>query len=220
MFAALSLLIALSGPAQAQECADYSAQPKLLESLEANASRGALEEAEKECLEKAYATSEVQTVKDKISRVLMVNGYAYDTRYWSKLVQRHLDEVDRSDPDIAYLYAYHIYNTHPERAEEVVAWTEVALERKDAWTGDVFVSRVFGLMKLRTIAATAQWQAVEEAAAEELVPLAEIERLRLEVKTFSREWIDFAKVAGRSAEQAQEMCMSAVANTSACGIVE
>ena len=213
MFAALSLLIALSGPAQAQECADYSAQPKLLESLEANASRGALEEAEKECLEKAYATSEVQTVKDKISRVLMVNGYAYDTRYWSKLVQRHLDEV-------AYLYAYHIYNTHPERAEEVVAWTEVALERKDAWTGDVFVSRVFGLMKLRTIAATAQWQAVEEAAAEELVPLAEIERLRLEVKTFSREWVDFAKVAGRSAEQAQEMCMSAVANTSACGIVE
>ena len=218
MFAALSLLMALS--AQAQECVDYAANPKLLESLEANASRGALESAEKECLEKAYATSEVQTVKDKISRVLMVNGYAYDTRYWSKLVQRHLDEVDRSDPDIAYLYAYHIYNTHPERAEEVVAWTEVALERKDAWTGDVFVSRVFGLMKLRTIAATTQWQAAEEASVEASVPLAEIERLRLEVKTFSREWIDFAKVAGRSAEQAQELCMAATANASACGLAE
>ena len=204
------------GLALAQDCPDYSGDPGLLMSLEEYAGRGALSEDEKACLEKHYAQVPSQTTKDKISRVLMVNGYAYSTQVWLDLVHRHLDEVDRSDPDIAYLYAYHIFNNTPERSPEVVAWTEVALERKDVWTGDQFVSRVYGLMKLRTTAAVHLWKTAEEAAAKS-GDLAESEAARTTVKSYAREWMDFARVAGRSTDEAAAMCISA-ASAQACGI--
>src|SRR5690606_31319548 len=94
-------------------CTDYAAEPARLQELESEASRGALSQAQKDCLEKGYAAAAEQTTKDKISRVLLVNAYAYSTKYWSKLVERHLDEVDRSDPDIAYLYAFYLFNSDP-----------------------------------------------------------------------------------------------------------
>lgn len=215
------LLVAMlwAAPAHAEAtCPDYAADPSLLVELEEDASRGALGQEEKDCLEKRYAAAAEQTTKDKISRVLLVNAYAYSTKYWSKLVQRHLDEVDRSDPDIAYLYAFHLFNTSPEKAEETIRWTEVALERRDAWTGNVYVSRVYGLMRLRALAATSMWQEAEERrAAGEAIPNAQIEDYRNKTKTYAREWVDFAKVAGRDTSEALAVCLSS-ANERACGV--
>lgn len=217
------LAAALVAPAAlAQECVDYAASPKSLVDLESGASKGALTQAEKDCLEKAYGAAKEQTTKDKISRVLLVNAYAYNTKYWAKLVQRHLDEVDRSDPDIAYLYAFYLYNTENGDEEVVIRWTEIALERRDTWTGNVYVSRVFGLMRLRTMAANALWQAAEDAnvkAGGTSSNLAVIDEARNRTKTFAREWVDFAKVAGRNPSDALQLCISA-ASERACGVEE
>lgn len=212
----------LLGPSIASACPDYSADPSQLIALEPGATKGALSDEEKACLEQRYAEAQQQTTKDKISRVLLVNAYAYSTSYWASLVQRHLDEVDRSDPDIAYLYAFYLFNTDRGSAPEVVRWTEVALERRDVWTGEVFVGRVFGLMRLRAVASQAQWIQAEELVAQQGTEesRAEASRLKNQVKTFSREWVDFAKVAGRNPTEAIRLCLSVASNALACGIDE
>ena len=201
-----------------QDCVDYAVDPKQLVNLEDYATKGALEAGQKECLEKAYDEAELQTTKDKVSRVLLVNAYAYNTKDWAKLVKRHLDEVDRSDPDIAYLYAFYLYNNDKADSDEVIDWTETALERRDVWTGDVYVSRVYGLMRLRSMAGLSLWQLAEEKriAGDKSKSPEQLDQLRNRAKTFAREWVDFAKASGRSSEQPMELCLS-VANEKACG---
>jgi len=205
-------------PAHAFECPDYNAELDRLRDLESGATKGALSKAEIDCLEKAYAASEVQTSKNKISRVLLVNAYAYSTKEWAKLMDRHLEEVDQSDPDLAYLWAIYKYNNGAEKhADEVVKWTETALERRDVWTGDVYVSRVYGLMKLRSLASNLVWQDAEAkfAAGDESI---DTETIRNQLKTYSREWVDFAKVSGRNPQEALDLCLSAATQAKACGV--
>jgi hypothetical protein len=204
-------------------CSDYAAEPAGLVELEPFATKGALDDDQKGCLETSYAASTTQTTKDKISRVLMVNAYAYNTKTWAELVSRHLDEVVRSDPDIAYLYAFYLYNNSKADAGEVVRWTVVALERRDTWTGDVYVSRVYGLMRLRAVAANAVWELAEKERAdsgssEEV--LTRIDKQRNRTKTFAREWVDFAKVSGRSVKEPLALCLSAANVARACGVEE
>lgn len=214
---AVALLV---GTARA-ECPNYAEDPGKLAALEPFATKGALDDAQKDCLEKAYTAATLQTTKDKISRVLLVNAYAFNTKLWARLVARHLDEVDRSDPDIAYLYAFYLYNNNKADADQVIDWTQVALERKDTWSGDVYVSRVYGLMRLRAVAANAMWDMAEkERASQGSSPevLERIDNLRNRVKTYSREWVDFAKVSGRSSEEPLALCLSAAARATACGV--
>lgn len=201
-----------------QDCVDYAVDPKQLMNLEDFASKGALENGQKECLEQAYASAELQTTKDKISRVLLVNAYAYNTKDWAQLVKRHLDEVDRSDPDIAYLYAFYLYNNDKADSKEVVDWTQTALERRDVWEGDVYVSRVYGLMRLRSMAGLALWELAEQKRVDgdKSKTPDQLDALRNQAKTYAREWVDFAKVSGRSTKQPLELCLS-VANAKACG---
>ena len=199
-------------------CVDYAQEPARLSELEAFATKGALQDDHKACLETSYKAAELQTTKDKISRVLLVNAYANNTATWSELVQRHLDEVDRSDPDIAYLYAFYLYNNEKADADQVIEWTELALERRDVWTGDVYVSRVYGLMRLRAIAGLKVWEAAE---ADRLKGVesdqGKLDDLRDRAKTYAREWVDFAKVSGRSVTKPMELCMSVANNARACG---
>jgi hypothetical protein len=216
----LLLLWMLVGAAPAwAECPRYETDPSLLTALEPNATKGGLNNEEKDCLEKSYAAATEQTVKDKISRVLLVNAYAYSTKYWAELVKRHLDEVDRSDPDIAFLYAHYLFNTDKRNADEVIRWTDVGLERRDVWTGDVYVSRVYGLMKLRAVAANATWADAEDRRAKgEDVP--NVEELRNNTKTYAREWVDFAKLAGKDSKESLALCLSAATRSIACGVEE
>lgn len=195
-------------------CRNYALEPNMLVELEEEASIGALTDVQKECLEKSYKAAKEQTVKNKISRVLLVNAYAYDTSYWAGLVQRHLDEVDRSDPDIAYLYSFYIYNrpNNPD-FEAVIYWTEIALDRKNIWTGETYVKRVAQLQKVRAMAAAKLWQRHAEGGDKQ-----KAEEARLKTKTYAREWIDFAKSAGITTVQAEALCVSA-ANEAACGLL-
>lgn len=219
--AILAMLVVIPGLAFG-ECPEYSTAPRNLVELEPQATRGALTQDQKDCLEKNYADAEKQTTKDKISRVLMVNAYAYNTAYWADLVQRHLDEVDRSDPNIAYLYAFYLYNNEKADPEDVIKWTETGLDRRDIWEGNTFVTRVYGLMRLRAWAASGIWERAEEgrAAAGGVGDDEQIELLRTRAKTFAREWVDFARAAGRSAEESAALCMSVARDAGACGLPE
>jgi hypothetical protein len=207
--------------AQEEACLDYASDPSQLVHLEAQATRGALHKPDIDCLEASYTEASEMTVKDKISRVLLVNAYAYDTEVWADLVQRHLDEVDRSDPNIAFLYAYFLHNRGVGSAEEVIQWTQVGLERKHDWTGEVYVSRVYSLMKLRAIAAGMVWEDAEKTysagGGKDKELQAAMEKQRNRTKTFAREWLDFATVAGRDVEEPRELCISA-ASERACSI--
>jgi hypothetical protein len=217
----LVLLVLLASslglPVSAWSCPDYNGDVALLRELEPAATKGALDETQKACLEDRYKEADVQTVKDKISRVLLVNAYAYSTKYWAQLVQRHLDEVDRSDPDIAYLYAFYLFNTDRKNAEEVIRWTQTALERKDVWSGDVYVSRVYGLYKLRALASNALWAMAEDQRTQGDKGV-NVDRLRNDVKVYAREWLDFAKVAGRDTTESAQLCLSAAQRPIACGL--
>jgi hypothetical protein len=65
---------------------------------------------------------------------------------------------------MAYLWAFYLFNTDKTASSQVVKWCETALERKQVWEGDVFVSRVYGLLKLKTFAAQEQWKQEEDRA--------------------------------------------------------
>lgn len=211
LFASVALLVSLiAAPAQAA-CVNYSEEPARLVELEAAASRGALDEDTKTCLETSYQAATLQTTKGKISRVLLVNAYAYDTKTWAKLVQRHLDEVERSDPNIAYLYSFYLFNRPQPDYVEVIKWVDVAMERRTEWSGDVLVARTYQLQRARTYAAYEGWKAAEQKNAPDK------DDLRAKAKTYAREWLDFSRSAGKDMREAEELCVSA-ASRSACGL--
>jgi hypothetical protein len=194
-------------------CYDYAQDPSKLVDLEADATKGALSQDTKDCLEQNYQSASIQTTKGKISRVLLVNAYAYDTATWAKLVQRHLDEVERSDPNIAYLYAFYLYNRENPDYDAVIKWCEVALERRTEWTGDTLVGRTYQLHRTRAYAAYQAWRDAEESQK----PETDAEEARNRAKTLAREWMDFARSSGRDTHEAEELCISA-ASRPACGL--
>ena len=214
VFAGWLALTSAFGATLVEPCVDYNADPSRLVELEQLSARGALTPEQVVCLEASYKVSKVQTTKSKISRVEIANAYASDTMQWAKLVQRHLDEVDRSDPDIAFLYGFYLYNRPQPSYTEVIKWIDVALERRDAWTGETYVGRVHKLHRIRTLARFQQWQA---AAAASKTTTPAIDELRNQVKTAAREWMDFARSAGKDAKEAEQICVSA-ASAQACGL--
>jgi hypothetical protein len=188
--------------------------------LEGAASRGALGSTQIACLEESYARATEQTTKGKISRVLLVDAYVSDTARWAQLVSRHLTEVDQSDPDIAYLYALYLYHHDPSsHRAEVLRWSEVALDRKAAWTGKVYTARVNALLQVRALTALASWKAAEDAAVRDPAVRGAATEARNETKTLAREWLDFARSAGRDTRSALALCVSA-GSAAACGEAE
>ncbi|MBN2797820.1 MAG: hypothetical protein JXX28_01615 [Deltaproteobacteria bacterium] len=207
-----ALLLGLAPALAAATCPEYAQDPSLLVELEGSAGRGALDKEQVQCLEDNYQAAKLQTTKDKISRVLMVNAYAYQTSWWAELVQRHLNEVDRSDPNVAYLYSFYLFNQETPDYEAVIKWTEVALERKQDWTGDLHVHRVTKLLQARTYAAYKQWEIAENNR-----DLRNADEIRNRTKTFAREWLDFSRSSGGDTTQAAEFCVS-VSSAHACGL--
>jgi hypothetical protein len=70
---------------------------------------------------------------------------------------------------------------------------------------------VFALHRTRAYAATLSWKRAEEAS------VANREELRNRAKTYAREWLDFARSAGKDTKEAEELCISA-ASRQACGL--
>ncbi len=190
-----------------------------LTALEPMAMLGKLSQGQEACLESSYGVASKQTDKDKLSRVLMTNAYASGRRgEWEQLVKRHLDEVDQSDPDLCYKYALHLSKKGPGRAWGVIRWSNLALENRTVWTGDTYKSRVNALYKLRAVAAQALWQDAEETHAS--APTDEskksVDETRNQTKVLAREWYEYAKVAGKDATTALQLCVSAAGTQDYC----
>ena len=215
-----------SVPAPAPETIDVTKQaapPTMDDScddlvkLEPPAMLGKLGDGQVACLEASYAAAARQTEKDKVSRLLMVNSYSKgDTKNWEKLVKRHLEEVDQSDPDICYRYA--IYLNKKRMANGAIRWADVALENKTLWTGDTYTSRVYSLHKIKAASAQQLWKKAEEknAASPSDESKADVEKTRGNTKVFAREWYDYAKSAGKDTTKALQLCVSAAGTRDYC----
>jgi len=188
--------------------------------LEPAARLGRLSEDQIRCLDTGYGHAERQTAKDKISRVLLADAWAKgDIHRWMSLAARHLEQVDRADPDLVYEYTYHLVEIgNPDKMDEAVHWAEVALENKSYWEGDLHVRRVYGLYKIRTLAEVKKWQYLEsqyKTKPSDKLNQA-VEKARNDVKTYAREWLDYAKSAGRDTSEPLHLCSMAAGTDEFC----
>ncbi len=188
--------------------------------LESPAMLGQLNEGQRGCLEARVKNERLQTDKSKISRLLIVNAEATGDRAgWQQLMARHLEDIDRSDPDLCYGYALFLHRTEDlDNAEEAVRWADYALENKARWEGEAYVKKVSGLLRLRAEAAARLWAAAE--AQYRRSATAETEAMtnsfRGWAKDFSREWLDYAVAAGQNSDRARALCMSAAGTAAFC----
>lgn len=191
-----------------------------LVALEVPAMMGQLGVGVRGCLEERLGTEGSQTSKDKISRVLIADAEARrDQGDWERLMKRHLETIDRSDPNLCFKYALHLSRGGASRATGVIRWADYALENKQQWQGANYTKNVNGLLKIRAQAANALWQAAEKALVEERNDEneAKAERYRGTTKDYAREWLDYARASGQETSAAMAMCVSAAGNREFCG---
>lgn len=205
------------------ELTTFDAECGNLRKLEPKAMMGKLSDAEIRCLDGTLRGDDKQTYRDKISRVLMADAYAKknDDR-WETIVRRHLNDIDRSDPDLCYKFATfmlkRVPNKGPDAADEVMKWSDVALENKQMWTGDTYVKRVSTLYRVKATAAFKKWEYLENKFNDK--PSDELskgkEEARNEAKNLAREWLSYAKEAGLDQSKADAMCQSAAGTSEFC----
>jgi hypothetical protein len=188
--------------------------------LEPAAMLGNLSDAEIGCLEDALVASERQTVKRKISLLLMADAHAKEEpARWEAVVRRHLETIDRSDPDICFKYAKHIAKQGAGKAADAIYWADVALENRIRFPpGDTTVARVYGLLKLKAVVAAQRWEDLEARYSAEPTPELDSERedARNDAKTLAREWLEYALDSGKDATIARQLCVTAAGSEDFC----
>ena len=205
---------ALPPPPPPAGCSDLIA-------LEAPALMGRLRPDQISCLEASFESGATQTTKDKMSRVLLINADASNNRTeWARLIRRHLNQIDRSDPDLCFQYAIYLAGGGVSRAERVIRWADYALENKTRWSGTTFQSRVFDLHRLKAQAGNRLWEQTTvdlNNAADNREELIQLEsRARGRAKTFALDWLDFARATGQESSQAMSLCVSVAGNRNYC----
>ncbi len=190
-----------------------------LVALEPAALMGQLSPGQTECLEARIVSTSRMTEKDKVSRVLIMDAETKGNRAkWETLMKRHLEEIDRSDPDLCFKYAIFLSRKGVGRAHGVIRWSDYALENKSNWSGSTFVSRVYALLKLKAEAANRVWQSAEEAYVADRSDENEgkAQKYRDLTKVYSREWLDYARASSQDTKNAMALCVSAAGNRSYC----
>ncbi|MDP2311447.1 MAG: hypothetical protein Q8P41_00965 [Pseudomonadota bacterium] len=188
--------------------------------LEPSAMMGQLRVGQSKCLEGRVASEGQQTTKDKVSRIMITNAEAKgDKSEWERLMKRHLEDIDRSDPDLCFKYALHLSRGGTGRAQGVIRWADYALENKAKWSGQTYKTRVFGLYKLRAEAANKLWQEAEKEFAEgerSDEKEAKAAKYRGQAKDYAREWLDYAKASTQDTKTAMALCVSSSGNRAFC----
>jgi hypothetical protein len=187
--------------------------------LEPYAAMGKLSETLIGCLESRVLNDPKPTDKRKASQLLMADAWARsDKKGWETLVKRHLDDIDRSDPDLCFKYALYLSQQGVGRSSGVIRWSNVALENRMVWIGDVYTSRVYSLYKVRAAASQALWQQAEEehrnAGTDDTRE--KVEKYRNLTKVNSREWYEYARDSGKDSTIALQLCMSAAGTADYC----
>ncbi|MDP2317586.1 MAG: caspase family protein [Pseudomonadota bacterium] len=171
------------------------------------------------CLETRIAEEKLLTTKDKLSRMLMINADAKgDMPEWTRLAARHLEDFDRSDPDLCFKFALVLSRGGIEDAELVLRWADYALENKHIWDGPTYMSRVYNLLRLRAETAVRMWHDAEDDFIEERSDENRegAERYRGIAKDYSREWLDYARTSAQPEDRAVALCESASGNAAFC----
>lgn len=187
--------------------------------IEPRAITGELSEVERACIEGRIVAEKKQTTRDKLSRVLLIDADARgDSARWKQLATRHLDGIDRSDPDLCFRYALALSRGSLDDAEDVVRWVDVALENKHAWEGPKHMARVYGLLQLKAEMSARLWAEAEADFLEERSDAnsAEAEFARGTAKTSAREWLDQARATEQSTDRARVLCEAAAGTQEAC----
>jgi hypothetical protein len=191
-----------------------------LVAIEGPAMLGELSPGQRACLDQRITAERLQTGKDGISRLLLVDAEARgDATEWERLMIRHLEDIDRSDPDLCFRFAIHLHKSKDvELAEEAFRWAAIALENKDRWEGEPYVKKVYGLLRLRAEAGNRLWQDAEKRYAKEASPDndADVRDFRGLAKHAAREWLDYARAAHQPTDVPYQMCMSAAGTREFC----
>ena len=188
-----------------------------LVALEAPAMMGTLGVARRKCLEARLASESSQTAKKKISLVLMQDAeQRQDQSDWERIIKRHLQDIDRSDPNLCFKYAIHLSRTG--RHGSVIRWADYALENKQQWSGATYKKNVYALYKLRAQAANSLWQAAEQKFVEERSDTNEAEatKWRDTTKNYAREWLDYARASEQTTKAPLALCVSAAGSADFC----
>lgn len=188
--------------------------------IEPRALLGRLSAEEVLCLERELRHSNRITQQDRISRVLLADAFAKkEPRRWEAAIRRHLIEIDRSDGELCYIYARSLARSGPDRADETMRWADRALAvSRRTWSGDVLVSRVDALHRLKVLAARQKWFDMEQYFLDSPTPEAQkrANYWRNYTKTAAREWMVFAQAAGQEYEVARQLCISAAGSEVFC----
>lgn len=188
-----------------------------LTALEPAALLGKLVDAQIECLEGRFASTEVQTDRDRVSRVLMANAWGRgDQPGWRRLAKRHLLEVSRADPDLCFKYSRVL--SKASQPEGVIYWSDVAMENRHIWTPPTYGNRVNELHRLRTKAAYDLWREAEAAAAEGGASREAADLARGQAKVSARAWLQFAAASNHDSTTALRTCISAGGTREYCGV--
>ncbi|MFT5586437.1 MAG: hypothetical protein ACI9VR_004036 [Cognaticolwellia sp.] len=192
-----------------------------LVTLEPSALMGKLNDGQKSCLEDNIRNTSTITQKDKISRVLLINAEASGSKKeWERLAKRHLEDIDRSDPNLCFKYAQHLSRGGVGRAWGVIKWADYALENKSQWSGTTYKTRVYALYQLKSEAAMKLWedanQKLVDAGADRDEWASKEEKYRGMTKDYSREWLDYARASSQDTKKPMSLCVSAAGSKKFC----
>lgn len=189
--------------------------------LEPRSMLGRLTEEQILCLQTRLSTTGAQTTRSAISRILVADAWSRgDDHRWSGAIRRHLEQIDRSDADLCYLFARWLAaraSTDPE----AIRWAQLALDNAHRWEGPRRIQRVDALHRIRTVVAQSLWLDAETDVLQQRTP----ERIgratfwRNQTKTLAREWLQFALAAGVDSSLPYELCLSAAGTTEYCDLV-
>ena len=192
-----------------------------LVTLEPAALMGKLNDGQRSCLDDLIRTTGTITHKDKISRVLLINAEASGSKKeWERLARRHLEDIDRSDPNLCFKYAQHLSRGGVGRSWGVIKWSDYALENKSQWSGTTYKTRVYALYQLKSEAAMKLWEDANkkllDAGADRDQWASKEEKYRGMAKDYSREWLDYARASSQDTKKPMSLCVSAAGSKKFC----
>ena len=199
-------------PVQSATCDD-------LRALETKAILGNLGVEARKCLDLRLAGASKLTDKDKISRVLISDAKARgDQADWDRLMKRHLEQIDRSDPNMCLVYSIQLHKRGVGKSTQVIRWADYALENKSKWSGATHTRNVYYLHQLKSQAASRLWQRAEKRFVKDRNEKneAKANNYRSMAKQASRSWLDYAKASGKDTSKPYAACVSASGTTEFC----
>ena len=190
--------------------------------INATARKGELSKAQISCLESQIRLQRTQTTRSRLSRTLIVNAQVKkDMKTWEKLMRRHLEEYDRSDPTMNLTFAIYLSQQGETHYKEALKWCNNANENRMMWEGgDDYIQKTNKLLKLRATLATEIWIIAEDQRRLERTPEKEenADNARADAKLCAREWLDYCRAVPDQLDsrKAFDMCVSAAGNADLC----